>query len=115
MVGSTQNSSAGEVVIGSGKRLTIETIADFVSTVRRKLAEAETVVVEFDPDVELDITSLQAFCSACMTAAAQGKTFVYREPLPKALLDLNVAAGSVRHEQCTSKNRSCFCRGGGPE
>lgn len=87
-----------EAVIASGERLTIETTAEFVQSIRRGLAGATTVVLEFKPDVEVDITALQVFCAACKTAAAEGKKFIYRGSLPPVLLDLAAAAGAELHE-----------------
>jgi anti-anti-sigma regulatory factor len=102
-----------ERVISSGDRLTIETIADFVQQIRRGLAEATTVVVEFGDNVEMDITALQVFCSACQTAAAAGKKFMYRGPLPQTLLHLAAVAGSERLDHCKIDNPSCFRKFGG--
>jgi hypothetical protein len=102
-----------ERVISSGDRLTIETIADFAQQIRNGLAEATTVVVEFGENVEMDITALQVFCSACQTAAAAGKKFMYRGPLPQTLLHLAAAAGSERHDHCKIDNLSCFRKFGG--
>lgn len=104
-----------ERVIGSGARLTIETIAAFVQLIQKGLAETTTVVIEFEPDVEMDITALQVFCSACRTAEAEGKQFIHRGLLPKALLDLGTAIGSERHEQCKINNEFCFRKLGGME
>jgi hypothetical protein len=97
-----------EIVITSGPRLTIETTADFVQRIRQGLADAETVVIEFAPEVEMDITALQVFCSACRTAATEKKRFTHRGPVPKALIDLATAAGSERHDPCSNNNQSCF-------
>jgi len=97
-----------ECVINSGEQLTIETIADFIGQIRTGLVEAATVVIEFNPEVEMDITALQVFCSSCKTAASEGKHFIHRGPPPRALLDLLSAAGAERHESCTHKNDSCF-------
>jgi len=97
-----------ECVINSGERLTIETIADFIGQIREGLSEAATVVIEFNPEVEMDITALQVFCSACKTATAEGKRCIHRGPPPQALLDLSTAAGAERHESCTNNNDSCF-------
>jgi hypothetical protein len=108
---SEQNGNAVE--ISSGKRLTIETIDVFIASIRRGLAEAETVLIEFDPDVEVDITSLQVFCSACRTARAMGKKFGFRGPMPQALTDLNLEAGSERHQECEYMNAWCFRQSGG--
>ncbi len=102
-----------ERVINSGDRLTIETIADFVQQIRSGLAEAATVVVEFRDNVEMDITALQVFCSACQTASAAGKKFLYRGPLPQTLLHLAAVAGSERHDHCKIDNPSCFRKFGG--
>ncbi len=114
---STQNTplQSTEMVIGSGERLTIETIAEFVQLLRKGMAEATTVVIEFEPGVEMDLTALQVFCSACKTAKAEGKNFIHRGPPPQALLDLAAAAGSERHEHCTNNNTSCFRQFGGME
>jgi len=102
-----------ERVIISGDRLTIETIADFAQQLRHGLAEAATVVIEFHENVVMDITALQVFCSACRTAAAAGKNFIYRGPLPATLLQLAVVAGSERHDPCKIDNPSCFRKFGG--
>jgi hypothetical protein len=104
---------SSERVIGSGDRLTIETTGDFARQIREGLAEADSVVIEFADEVELDITALQLFCSACKTAAAMNKSFIHRGPLPQSLPSLAAAAGSERFEQCTSSNMSCFRQFGG--
>lgn len=102
-----------ERVIASGDRLTIETIEDFARQIREGLAEASTVVIEFADEVELDITALQVFCSACRTATALNKRFIHRGPLPQSLPSLAAAAGSERFEQCKSSSMSCFRQFGG--
>jgi len=111
----TANSSeqGNECVISSGDRLTIDTIADFIGRIRTGLTEASTVVVEFNPEVEMDITALQVFCSACKTATAEGKRFIHRGSVPQALLDLSTAAGAERFGHCTNKNNACFRQFGG--
>ena len=112
---STQNNPErdGEMIISSGDRLTIETTGDFARRILQGLAEAGTVIIEFEPDVELDITALQVFCSACMKATAEGKRFIHRGPAPHALLDLTAAIGSERHEHCGNNNMLCFRQFGG--
>lgn len=102
-----------ERVINSGDRLTIETISDFARQLRAGLSESNTVVVEFNDNVEMDITALQIFCSACKTASAAGKKFLHRGPLPTAMLQLAAAAGSERHDHCAIDNISCFRKFGG--
>jgi anti-anti-sigma regulatory factor len=102
-----------EKVIGSGERLTIETITDYVQLIRAGLGEADTVILEFDPGVEMDITGLQVLCSACKTAAASGKRCIHRGPTPRALIELAAAAGAERHKPCAIPNDSCFRRFGG--
>jgi anti-anti-sigma regulatory factor len=97
-----------ECVINSGERLTIETIANFIGQIQAGLVEAATVVIEFNPEVEMDITALQVFCSACKTATTEGKRCIHRGTPPQALLDLLTAAGAERHESCTNKNDFCF-------
>lgn len=95
-------------IVGSGEKLTIETTADFAQRIRKELTGATTVVVEFEPVVELDITALQVLCSACKTAAAEGKKFTHRGPIPQALVDLAGAVGSAHHAHCTQNNMTCF-------
>ena len=104
-----------ERVIASGDRLTIETIADFARQIREGLSETDEVVIDFAENVEVDITALQIFCSACLTATATGKNFAHRGKLPQSLLDLAAAAGSERKEHCKNNNRSCFRKFGGME
>lgn len=102
-----------EMVILSGERLTIETIGDFAGKVQQAIAEAQTVIIEFPESVQVDITALQLFCSACRTATTAGRRFFLRGALPQALLDLAVAAGSERREQCKYNNTACFRKFGG--
>ena len=111
----TQNNAErdGEIIINSGDRLTIDTTGAFAQRIMQGLAEAGTVVIEFEPDVELDITALQVFCSACMKATAEGKRFIHRGPAPQALLDLTAAMGAERHEHCENNNMLCFRQFGG--
>jgi len=100
-------------VLSGGNRLTIETIAEFVQQIRTGLNEANAVVVALPPDVEVDVTALQTFCSACKTAAAEGKRFACSQPLPQAVLDLIAATGSARQEQCPVNSSACFRRAAG--
>ena len=104
-----------ERIIHSGKRLTIETTGEFVQQLRQGLSEVETVVINFDPDVEMDLTALQVICAACKTANAEGKQFNLNRPLPQALLDLAATAGAESLQGCTIQNKSCICQFGGIE
>jgi hypothetical protein len=110
---SNDNRQVAERVIASGDLLTIETIAAFVQQIREGLAEADAVVIEFQQDIVLDITALQAFCSACRAATAAGKKFGFRGPLPETLVQFAMTAGSERHESCANNNMSCFRQFGG--
>lgn len=94
--------------IGSGSRLTIDTIVDFIQRLRQGLNETETLLIEFEPGVEMDITALQALCSAYTTALDQGKRFVRQGPAPNALIDLAAAAGIQCRERCIKHNEPCF-------
>ena len=99
--------------VNSGERLTIETIGDFAERIRKNLGENDTVFIEFQDDVELDITALQILCSACRTAAAAGKKIMCRGPLPDSLGQLAATAGSERHDHCKIDSTSCFRKLGG--
>lgn len=108
--------SDNERVISTTSRLTIETVADCGQRIRQGLAEANTVVIVFEPEMEIDITALQLFCSACATAAAEGKQCLYRGQPPRALIDLLAAAGAERHQHCSKNhNTTCFRLVGGQE
>lgn len=102
------SSTATEIVIATGDRLTIETTGEFAEKIRAGLAEASRVIIDFDPDLTLDITALQLFCSACAQATAEGKVIIHRGATPKALLELAEAAGTERHMHCSNNNRTCF-------
>lgn len=98
-------SDSDSIVINSGGRLTIETIAEFMQRVIEGLSTANTVTVEFNPEVEADITTLQVICSACKTAADDGKVFSCQGPLPPALTALISAAGAERHGGCVHNGK----------
>jgi ABC-type transporter Mla MlaB component len=105
--------NTNETTINSGERLTIETIGDFAALLRQSLGEKDTVFIEFDKNVELDITALQVLCSACQTAAAAGKKVMCHGPLPDSLRQLAATAGSERHDHCKIDSTSCFRKLGG--
>ena len=108
-----QRTMNNENILTTGDRLTIETIAEFIGRLRKGLDAATTVFLKFDPQMEMDITALQALCSACKTAAAEGKQLIPRGSPPQALLDLVVAAGAESHEGCSIDTTSCFRQFGG--
>lgn len=104
---------SGEIVITSGNRLTIENIDEFIRIVREALQAAKSVSIEFEPDVEIDITGMQAICAACKSAAARGKMFLYNGPQPKCLTDAIAACGAERRAFCKHNNNSiCTWFGG---
>lgn len=105
---SSSSQPDGTVLIHSGRRLTIEDSADFVRLIGVGLAEAQKVAVQFDPDLEADITALQVICSAHRTAIARGKEFVCYGRIPQALQDLAAAVGSERHREC-NYNKGNLC------
>jgi anti-anti-sigma regulatory factor len=103
----------GEIVINSGNCLTIETASEFMRFLREGLEASQTVSVELEPAVEIDLTGIQLFCSACKTAAAQGKTFSYHGPRPQALEDMIEACGAQRHAACKQNmDSNCLWFGG---
>lgn len=103
----------GEYVISSGDRLTIESAADFARLIREGLEASQHVSVEFEPEVEIDITGIQILCSACKTAAANGRSFSYQGVRPRSLTDMIEACGAERRAACTQNNNStCIWFGG---
>jgi len=106
-------SENGEIIITSGDRLTVENASDFTRLAREALGESSSVVVEFDAEVEIDITGVQIICSACKSAAAGGTSFSYRGPQPQGLADMIAACGAERHSDCKHNNNStCLWYGG---
>ncbi len=99
----------GEIVISSGNRLTIENVGEFARLVREGLEASQQVSVEFEPEIDIDITGIQVLCSACKTAAASGKTFSCSGPRSRALAEVIRACGAERHAVCTQNNNST-CR-----
>jgi len=103
----------GEIIVTSGDRLTIENAADFARIVKDALSESQKVMIEFEPDVEIDITGMQILCAACKNAATGGKTFSYLGLQPNALADIIAASGAERHAVCKHNNDStCIWFGG---
>lgn len=96
-----------ERVIRSGVRLAIDSIADFLDLIRQALTKTTTttIAIEFEPNMEMDITALQVFCSGCKSAAAQGKRFIHRGRLPQTLLALLAAAGAEHLKPCCNNNK----------
>jgi anti-anti-sigma regulatory factor len=104
---------SGETIVTSGERLTIENAADFLRIVKDALEASPTVSIEFEPDVEIDITGVQILCSACKSAAGSGKKFTYRGPQPQAMADIIVSSGAERHTVCKhNNNTNCIWFGG---
>lgn len=105
----------GEIVISSGNRLTIENVGEFARLVREGLQASQQVSVEFEPEIDIDITGIQVLCSACKTAAASGKTFSYSGPRSQALAEAIQACGAERHAVCKQNNNSTCTWFGGVE
>lgn len=103
----------GDIIITSGDRLTIENASDFSRVVREALEESAVVSIQFEPDVEIDITGMQIICSACKSAAAGGRIFSFRGAAPPALSDIIRSSGAERHAACKYNNdSSCIWFGG---
>jgi len=103
----------GDIVITSGDSLTIENVAEFSRIAIEALDAAHTVIVEFEPDVAIDITGVQLICSACKSASAVGKVFTYRGSQPHSLTDIITGSGAERNTDCKYNNdSSCFWFGG---
>jgi len=99
----------GQIVISSGDRITIESAADFARLLREGLEASQTVALEFEPGVEIDITGLQLICSACKTAAARGVTLSCQGTRPQALNDMIASCGAQRHTACKQNmNSNCI-------
>ncbi len=103
----------GDTVVTSGNRLSIETAAEFSRIVREALTASRHVMIEFEPTVEIDLTGVQILCSACKSAAQNGKIFSYRGELPHGLVELIAVSGAERHAACKHNNNStCIWFGG---
>lgn len=103
----------GDIVITSGDRLTIENAAEFLNLLREGFEASRRVTLEFEEGMEIDLTGIQLICSACKTAAAQGKSFTYGGIRPAALDGVIQACGAERHTACKQNNNSnCLWFGG---
>ncbi len=103
----------GEIIITSGERLTIENASEFSRLLREAFEATHVVAVEFDPQVEIDITGVQILCSACKSAAQSGKLFSYHGLQPQALADIITTSGAERRSACKHNNDStCMWFGG---
>lgn len=103
----------GEVIVTSGNRLAIDTASDFSRIIREALESSHLVAIEFEPEVELDITCVQILCSACKSAANSGKVFTYHGLKPQALSDIIASCGAERRSVCKHNNEStCIWFGG---
>jgi anti-anti-sigma regulatory factor len=103
----------GSIIISSGGDLTIANAALFVGCIWDALATSRQVVIEFDADVEVDVTTLQVLCSACKTAAATGRTLAHQGPGTKSLRRLSATAGAERLDRCRHNNDNpCIWFGG---
>jgi ABC-type transporter Mla MlaB component len=101
------------IVINSGELLTIETAADFARRIGAALAVSQQVTVNFAAKVEMDVTALQTLCSACKTAAAEGKILTQQGVGTDSLRQLIAAAGAQLHGPCKHNNSNpCIWFGG---
>jgi len=107
-------STTGAVTISSGDRLTIEMAAEFAATLREALRGSETVTIKFAPAVVVDTTTLQILCSACKTAATEGKRLSIQGAFPETLSQLiSMAGGATRYSVCRHNNDTpCLWFGG---
>jgi hypothetical protein len=105
----------GSIRVHCSESLTIDHAADFAACIRDSLAAANRVEVEFSAECTMDITALQALCSACKTAAATGKSLTCQGPVPLSLQQLIIAAGAQRVGPCLHNNGNpCPWFGGQP-
>ncbi|MDD2272767.1 MAG: STAS domain-containing protein [Desulfuromonadaceae bacterium] len=103
----------GDIIVTSGTSLTIEHAAEFSRILREALEASGTVMLEFEPEVEIDITGVQVLCSACKNAAESGKVFSYHGPRPQAMTDIITSSGAERNSVCKHNNNStCIWFGG---
>lgn len=110
---SSKEHEGGSTTILSGPRLTIENAADFAARIREAMATAKVVTVEFEANLEVDVTVLQILCSACKTAAVESKTLTYQGSGTQDLRQLITAAGGERSGPCRHNNgNQCIWFGG---
>ena len=109
----SQGHEDGSITIRSGARLSIENAADFARCLSEALASSERVFIDFEANVEADVSTLQILCSACKTAAAKGKSVMHQGAGLEALRQLIISAGAEGHGACAHNNdRLCVWIGG---
>lgn len=103
----------GEIIVTSGGSLMIENAAEFSRILREALQVSNNVAIKFEPEVNIDITGVQILCSACKSAAVEGKILSCQGPLPQALADIITSSGAERNAVCKHNNDStCIWFGG---
>lgn len=99
----------GEIIITSGDRLNVENAAVFLQHVREALQVSKNVTIEFESEVEIDITGVQVICAACRSAAANDKTFSYKGTQPRGLVYIIAACGGEPHAAICKHIKDSTC------
>ena len=89
--------------------LTIEGAAELRLSFAQALTESQQVVLDASLLEEIDMSILQAVCSACKTAAAGNQSFTLSGELPPCMATLNSGIGAYRGLSC-SQNNNEECR-----
>ncbi|HEY3309888.1 MAG TPA: STAS domain-containing protein [Desulfuromonadaceae bacterium] len=93
--------------------LKIEAAAELHQTLVEALAESQQVVLDAKLLEEMDMSILQAVCSACKTAAAGKKSFTFDGELPVCMATLNSGIGTYQGLSCRQNNdEACRWLGG---
>lgn len=93
--------------------LNIEVVAELHRALGGAISEAPRVVLDARQLEGLDITILQALCSACKTAAAAGCSLLFAGEAPSCIKSLNSGIGAHMGSPCRQNNNEpCILFGG---
>jgi len=107
----SSDGSGATVTIGGS--LNIEEAVELHRALTEALAEAPLVVLDARHLEELDITILQTLCSACKSAAADGRALRFEGDPPACMKALNSGIGAHMGTPCRKNNdQPCIFFGG---
>jgi len=102
-----------ETILHLRGHLTVEHTEELRHVLLGIIADADTVTIEIDQDLETDIAGLQMLCSAHRTFVAKSKKLALRPGTPEPFRQLVRDAGLLRHQGCTlNPHNNCLWIGG---
>lgn len=106
-----QDGASATVTISGA--LKIDAADDLRRVLEEALSEAPTVVLDAGRLEDMDLTILQTVCSACKSAAARNRVFLFKGELPNCMTAFNSGIGAYKGASCRQNNdEPCSWLGG---